>query len=104
MGLSEIYDGMSRAASGAKEFLGNALQTGMKFAQGIDNYAGMARGVIGAVAPIAGSLTGPVGAAVGAGISGGMWALGAYDRLKSEAMHQGSQMAGVATAAKRGMG
>ncbi len=49
-------------------------------------------------------MSGPVGAAVGAAVGGGMKALGAYGRLEMDAMNQGNQMANVATAAKRGLG
>ncbi len=63
----------------------------------------MARGAIGAVAPVLGSMTGPVGQAVGAAVGGGMKALGAYDRLKTEAMNQTNQIGNVAAAAKRGI-
>ena len=104
MGLSEIYHGISRGLSGAKGFVGRAWHGGMKFAQGLDQYAGVARGVLGAVAPAVGTLSGPVGTAVGAAVGGGMQALGAYDRLKMDAMNQGNQMAGVVAAAKRGIG
>ncbi len=104
MGFTEIYQGLSRGLSGAKPFLGRAYQGGVKFAQNVDNYAGVARGVLGAVAPIAGSLSGPVGAAVGAAVGGGMKALGDYDRSQMDAMNQGNQMAGVAAAARRGLG
>ena len=67
----------------------------------IDQYAGIARGVIGAVAPVVGGLSGPVGTAVGAAVGGGMQALSAYDRLKTEAMHGYNQAAQVGTALKR---
>ena len=101
MGLSRIYNGVSRGLSGAKSFVGRAFH-GVKFAQGLDQYAGVARGVIGAVASMVGGMSGPVGA--GAAVGGGMKALGAYDRLKMDAMNQGNQIAGVAAAARRGLG
>ena len=69
----------------------------------IDNYAGIAKGVIGAVAPVVGSMSGPIGTAVGAAVGGGVQALGAYDRLKSEAMNQHNQLANVGAAVKRGI-
>ena len=104
MGLSEIRNSVTRGLSGAKNFLGRAWHGGVEFAKHIDEYAGMARGVIGAVAPVVGSMTGPVGQAVGAAVGGGMKALGAYDRLKTKAMAQGNQIGNVAAAAKRGIG
>ena len=104
MGLAEIRNSVTRGLSGAKSFLGRAWHGGVKLAHGLDQYAGIARGVIGAVAPMVGSMTGPIGQAVGAPVGGGMKALGAYDRLKSEAMTQGNQLCNVAAAAKRGMG
>ena len=69
----------------------------------IDQYAGLTRNVIGAVAPIAGSLTGPVGTAVGSAISAGVQGLGMYDRLKSETMAQANQVGNVIAAGKRGL-
>ncbi len=62
--------------------MGNAYRGVSKFAGQMDHYAGMARKVVGAVAPIAGALTGPVGGAVGAGIGAAMKGLSAYDSLK----------------------
>ena len=58
-----FYQGVSNA----KHFLGNAYRGVSKFAGQMDRYAGIARNVIGAVAPVAGALSGPVGSAVGAG-------------------------------------
>ena len=69
----------------------------------MDRYAGIARKVIGAVAPVAGALTGPTGAAVGAAVSLGMKGLRAYDSLKTEAMGQMNQAMQVGLAAKRGL-
>ena len=66
--------------------------------------SGIARGMIGAVAPVVGQLSGPVGSAVGAAVGAGAQALGQYDRLKMEAMNQGNQVANVGAAIKRGMG
>ena len=86
-------------------FLRSTYHEGKKFLSHVDQYAGIAKGVIGAVAPIVGSMSGgPVSAAVGAAVGGGMQALGAYDRLKSEAMNQHNQIANVGAAVKRGMG
>ena len=59
--------------------------------------------MIGEVAPIAGALTGPVGTAIGAGVGAAMKGLGAYDRLKAEAMAQANQLGNVAAAASRGL-
>ena len=87
-----------------KKFRGQAYTGGKKFLSHLDNYAGIARGVIGAVAPVAGQLSGPVGSAVGTAVGAGVQALGQYDRLKREAMNQGNQVANVAGAIKRGMG
>ncbi len=61
MGLSEIYHGAARGLGGVKGFLGRAYNGASKFAQGLDKYAGMARGVIGEVAPMLGSMSGPLG-------------------------------------------
>ena len=58
---------------------------------------------IGAVAPVAGALSGPVGSAVGSGLGAAMKRLSAYDSLKSEAMGQMNQMGNVAAAARRGL-
>ena len=87
-----------------KRFLDQAYSDGKKFLSHLDNYAGIARGVIGAVAPVVGQLSGPVGSAVGAAVVAGAQALGGYDRLKMEAMNQGNQIQNVGTAIKRGIG
>ena len=87
-----------------KRFLGHAYSEGKRFLVHIDQYAGIAKNVIGAVAPVVGSMSGPIGSAVGAAIGGGVQALGQYDRLKMEAMNQHNQLANVGTAVKRGMG
>ena len=76
MGLGGLYDNVSRGLSNAKQFLGRAYHGGVKFAQGLDQYAGVARNVIGAVAPMVGSMSGPMGSALGAAVGGGMKALG----------------------------
>ena len=104
MGLSEIQQGVSRGLRGAKDFLGRAYSHTMKFAHGLDQFMGSARGVIGAVAPVLGQMSGPVGQVVGAAIGGGMQGLGAYDRLKTEAMSQANQIGNVSAAVKRGLG
>ena len=83
-----LYNGVSYA----KKFLGNAYRGVAKFAGNMDKYAGIAKNVVGAVAPIAGALTGPVGGAVGAGLGAAMKGLSAYDSLKTEAMGQMSQI------------
>ncbi len=83
--------------------LGRAYHGGVKFAQGLDQYAGVTRNAIGAVAPIAGSMGGPMGQALGAVVGGGMKALCAFDRLKMGTMNQTNQIANVAAAARRGL-
>ena len=103
MGLQRIYHQVSRGFQTTKNFLGKAYKAGGNFMQGMDRYAGVARTIIGAVAPVAGAMTGPIGAAVGAGLSTGMKALGTYDRLKTEAMTQGNQIGNIAAAASRGL-
>ena len=87
-----------------KKFFGHAYHEGKKFLSHLDNYAGVARGVIGAVAPVVGQLSGPVGSAVGAAVGAGAHALEQYDRLKMEAMSQHKQVAQVGSAIQRGMG
>ena len=89
--------------SNAKHFLGNAYRGVSKFGMNLDKYAGIARNVVGAVAPVAGALSGPVGSAVGAGLGAAMKGLSAYDSLKTEAMGQMNQMGNVAAAARRGL-
>ena len=103
MGLQRIYQQVHRGMKTAKGFLGNAYTASGKFLSGLDKYAGVARGVISEVAPIAGSMTGPIGNVVGASLGAGMKALGAYDRLKTEAMARGVHIGNVAAAAKRGL-
>ena len=103
MGLQRIYQQVHRGMKTAKGFLGTAYTASGKFLSGLDKYANVARGVIGEVAPIAGSMTGPIGTAVGAVVGGGMKALGAYDKLKTEAMAQGAQIGNVVAAGKRGL-
>ena len=61
MGLGGLYDNVSRGLSSAKNFLGRAYHGGVKFAQGLDQYVGVAPNVIGAVAPMVGSMGGPMG-------------------------------------------
>ena len=104
MGLSRLTRGIQQGFMHGKRFLGQAYTDGKKFLSHLDNYAGIARGVIGAVAPVVGQLSGPVGSAVGTAVGAGVQALGQYDRLKMEAMNQGNQVANVGAAIKRGMG
>ena len=104
MGLGGLYDNVSRGLSNAKGFLGRAYHGGVKFAQGLDRYAGLARNVIGAVAPVVGSMSGPMGQALGAAVGTGVKALGTYDRLKMDTMNQVNQVGNVAAAARRGLG
>ena len=104
MGLSRLTHGIQQGFTHGKRFLGQAYTDGKKFLRHLDSYAGIARGVIGAVAPVVGQLSGPVGSAVGAAVGAGAQALGQYDRLKMEAMNQGNQVGQVGAAIKRGMG
>ena len=82
MGLSRLTHSIQQGFQTGKRFLGHAYHEGKKFLSRIDNYAGIAKNVIGAVAPVVGSLGGPVGKVVGAAVGGGMQAIGAYDRLE----------------------
>ena len=86
-----------------KDFLGGAYRSSVKFAQGLDQYAGIARNVLGAVAPVVGSLSGPMGGAVGNAVGAGMKALGTYDTLKTQAMSQVGQAGAAVSAARRGL-
>ena len=81
MGLHAIRNSIQRGVRGAGKFLGRASHGGMKFALELDEDSGMAKGALGAVAPMVGELAGPVGGAVGAAVGAGMKGLGAYDRL-----------------------
>ena len=103
MGLRRIYQQVNRGFQSTKNFLGNAYSASSRFLSGLDKYAGVVRNVIGEVAPVAGALTGPLGSAVGTGVSAAMKGLGAYDRLKTEAMTQANQLGNVAAAATRGI-
>ena len=103
MGLADIKNTVSRGMRGTAKFLGRAYHGGMKFASNLDRYAGLAKNVVGAVAPMVGELAGPVGGAVGAAVGAGMKGLGAYDRLKTEAMSQANMIGNVAAATKRGI-
>ena len=71
MGLSRLTHGIQQGFMHGKRFLGQAYTDGKKFLSHLDNYAGIARNVIGAVAPAVGQLTGPVGFAVGAAVGAG---------------------------------
>ena len=104
MGLSRLTHGIRHGFMSGKKFLGQAYTDGKKFLSHLDNYAGIAKGVIGAVAPVVGQLSGPVGSAVGTAVGAGVQALGQYDRLKMEAMNQGNQVANVGAAIRRGLG
>ena len=104
MGLSRLTRGIQQGFMHGKRFLGQAYTDGKKFLSHLDNYAGIARNVIGAVAPVVGQLSGPVGSAVGSAVGAGVQALGQYDRLKMEAMNQGNQVGQVGAAIKRGIG
>ena len=104
MGLSRLTRGIQQGFMHGKKFFGHAYHEGKRFLSHLDNYAGVARGVIGAVAPVVGQLSGPVGSAVGTAVGAGVQALGQYDRLKMEAMNQGNQVGQVGAAIKRGIG
>ena len=56
MGLSRLTHGIQQGFMHGKRFLGQAYTDGKKFLSHLDNYAGIARGVIGAVAPVASSV------------------------------------------------
>ena len=86
MGINSLSRRFNRGVSNAKNFLGNAYRGVSKFAGHLDGYMNTAKNVIGAVAPVAGALTGPVGGAVGAGLG------------------VATQAGNVASAAKRGLG
>ena len=101
MGLSRLTNNIQQGFMSGKRMLSQAYTGGKRFLSHLDNYAGIARNVIGAVAPVVGQLSGPVGQAVGAAVGGGMQALGQYDRLKMEAMNQGNQIGQVGAAIKR---
>ena len=101
--IKHLTQRIGKGLCDAKSFMGNAYHQGSKFLGSVDRYAGIARKVIGAVAPVAGALTGPTGAAVGAAVSMGMKGLSMYDNLKTEAMGHMNQMAQVGLAAKRGL-
>ena len=103
MGFKRIYDQVSRGLQTTKNFLGSAYASGSRFLSGLDAYAGAAKNVIGAVAPMLGSMSGPIGQAVGAAVGGGVQALGQYDRLKTEAMTQANQIGNVVAAGRRGL-
>ena len=104
MGLSRLTHNIAQGFMSGKRFLGHAYSEGKKFLGHLDQYAGMAKNVIGAVAPVVGSLSGPIGSAVGAAVGGGVQALDQYDQLSMQAMNQHNQLANVGTAIKRGMG
>ena len=101
--IKHLTQRIGKGLCDAKSFMGNAYHQGSKFLGTVDRYAGIARKVIGAVAPVAGALTGPTGAAVGAAVSLGMKGLSAYDSLKTEAMGHMNQAMQVGLAAKRGL-
>ena len=101
--LKELQRRMGRGFSDAKSFLGNAYNIGSKIASTVDSHAGTIRRIVGAVAPMAGALTGPVGSAVGAGLGMAMKGLSTYDSLKNEAMGHMNQVSQVALAGKRAL-
>ncbi len=63
MGLQHNYNTVHRGFQNAKGLIGNTYTATGKFLSGLDKYAGIARGVIGEVAPVVGELTGPIGTA-----------------------------------------
>ena len=99
--IKHLTQRIGKGLCDAKSFMGNAYHQGSKFLGSVDRYATIARRIIGAVAPAAGALTGPTGAAVGTAVSLGMKGLSAYDALKMEAMGQMNQAMQVGLAAKR---
>ena len=101
--LENLQRRMGQGFSNAKAFMGNAYNIGSKIASTVDRHAGTIRRIVGAVAPMAGMLTGPVGSAVGTGINLAMKGSNTYDSLKNEAMDHINQAALVALAAKRGL-
>ena len=76
MGLSRLTHGIQQGFMHGKRFFGQAYTGGKKFLSHLDNYAGIARGVIGAVAPVVVQLCGSVGSAVGSAVGAGVQALG----------------------------
>ena len=94
---------MGRGLSNAKAFIGNGYNIGSKIASTVDRHAGTIRRIVGAVAPMAGASTGPVGSAVGTGIDLAMKGLSTYDSLKNEAVGHMNQVAQVALAGKRAL-
>ena len=74
--------------------MGNAYNMGAKFASTVDRHAGLIRRVVGAVAPMAGALTGPVGQAVGTCI--GVAMMGAECRRRAEDPSHGPDESGGA--------
>ena len=70
MGLSRLTHGIQQGFMHGKKF--QAYTEGKKFLSHLDNYAGIAKGVIGTVAPVVGQLSGPIGSNVGAAIKRGL--------------------------------
>ena len=68
MGLSRITHSIQQGFMSGKKFLGHAYTEGKKYLSHLDNYAGIAKNVIGAVAPVVGQMSGPIGTAVGAAV------------------------------------
>ena len=56
MDLSRLKHGIQQGFMHGKKFLGQAYTDGKEFLSHLDNYAGIARGVIGAVALVFGQL------------------------------------------------
>ena len=103
MGLDRIQEELERGYANAKSFGGRVYRGVSKFALGMDKYADMIRQLIIGIAPIAGSLSGPVGSAVGTGLSTAMKGLNTCDSLKSEAMGQAAQASRAISAGIQGI-
>ena len=101
--LEQLQRRIGYGFSNAKASMGNAYTIGSKIASTVDRHVGTIRRIVGAVAPMAGMLTGPVGSAVGTGINLAMKGSSTYDSLKNEAMGHMNQAVQVALAAKRGL-
>ena len=103
MGLDRIQEELERGWANAKSFAGRTYRGVSKFATGIDKYADIMRQLTIGIAPIAGSLSGPVGSAVGTGLSVLGKGLSTYDNLKNEALGQVAQAGKAINAGMRGI-
>ena len=101
--IKYLSERIGKGICNAKSFLGDAYHQGSKFIGGIDRAAHIARKVLTTVAPVAGALSGPAGAAVGAAVSMGMKGLSMYVSLQTEAMGHMNDMARVGNAINKGL-